>query len=285
MDSGDPSLAESSKVPIYVITLLQRADRQAHVATLQRSSALPVQVFPAITPHSHAEVPSYDRAWRARHFGYDLTLGEIGCLLSHRALWELCVRSDRILCILEDDVELGDNFSACLRAALAWTGEWDVLRFLAERWDRWRVPVWRLDAEHVLAQYPRPAMGTAAYLLQPHAAQRLLALTEQIRIPVDQVIDRFWAHHLRVRVVEPHPVRIAHYCPSVIAERGWAASHGSLPRPLWRRLQRDLRNGLERALGLIYSLDCARQAWRCRYPASIFLRRLPKGRLRSPADR
>lgn len=283
MDACDPLPAECSEVPIYVITLLQRPERQAHVAALQRSSPLPLRVFPAITPQCYEDIPSYDRAWRARHFGYDLTLGEIGCLLSHRALWERCVRSNQTMCILEDDVELGEDFAASLAHALAWQGEWDVLRFLAERWDRWRVPVWRLDAEHVLAQYPRPAMGTAAYLLQPQAAQRLLALTEQIRIPVDQVIDRFWAHRLRVRVVEPHPVRIAQSCPSVIAERGWAASHGDARRPLWRRLQRDLRNGADRALGLLYSLDCLRQAWRCQASTPTSPLRLPGGRPGSPA--
>ncbi len=264
MDSSNTVVPEQATppFPVFVITLIQREERRAHVAALQRSVPYPLTVFPAITPQSYAEVPSYDQRYRQHHFGYDLTLGELGCLLSHRSLWEECVRRNQTLCILEDDVELSADFSVILHQALAKESQWDILRFLAERWDRWRVPVLGLREDRILTHYPRPAMGTAAYLIQPQAARQLLRMTERIRIPVDQVMDRFWVHRMKLRVVEPYPVTITLSYPSAIAERGWQACHADRPRPWWRRLQRDARNGTERLLGILFSLPLLWLAWR-----------------------
>ncbi|MEY2342475.1 glycosyltransferase family 25 protein [Acidithiobacillus sp. IBUN Pt1247-S3] len=255
--------AESALVmpPVYVISMASDAKRCDNVIELCARKDISVRYFPAIALKDREQITAYDAAYRQRHFGYALSAGELGCFLSHQTLWRECLRLGRSICILEDDVELPADFAQILRRALACESDWDVLRLLAERWDRKGFVVGRFDETHTLCHYPRPAMGTAAYLLTPKAAERLLTTTETIRVPVDQVIDQFWHHHLRVLVVEPYPVCIRADCPSVIAVRGWSTSHGKRKRPLYRRVQRDLRNAVESIAGWWYSLPWMGRSW------------------------
>lgn len=241
--------------PVYVITLTEDMDRRNHVEDLRKNAGIPMKIFPAITPRTRdAYPPIYDARYRQWHYGYDLTPGEVGCFLSHRALWELCAQSqDPAWCILEDDVELDPEFSAKLQLALAHVTDWDVLRLMVERYDRKGLPYKKLDDTDTLMHYVRPAMGTAAYLIRPAAAKRLLAFSTRMTEPVDKVLDQYWLHGLRVLVLEPFVVQIRQDLPSAISCRGWDAMRNG-KRPLWRRLQRDFRNGRDALAGLLYSL-------------------------------
>lgn len=240
--------------PVYIIGMDGDAMRRRNVENICQRRDVSIKKFSAIEPNDLDQIAAYDAAYRQHKFGCALTKGEVGCFLSHQMLWKECVRINQPICILEDDVELPSDFAQILCNALACQADWDVLRLLAERWDRKGIAIGRFDEVRQLSHYPRPAMGTAAYLLTPKAAGTLLAGTELIRVPVDQVIDQYWRHHLRVLVVEPYPVHIRSDCPSVIAKRGWEISHGRRRRPLMRRLQRDLRNIADTLLGLWHSL-------------------------------
>ncbi len=232
--------------PIYVISMARYAERRRHVLAEGQRLGLNLKLFDAVTPKSIADFPDfYDRAYRKKHFGYEMTPGEVGCFLSHRALWQLCAESDdAVWCILEDDVALHSQFVEKIGLALDSLADWDILRLMSERWDR-RGKLYRpLDRDARLVRYVRQPQGTAAYLIRPEAAKTLLAYTENMRDAVDKMMDQYWRHGLRLLVLEPAPVSIAEALPSIIQARGWAAEHRR-PRPLWRRLQRDLRNGRE----------------------------------------
>eukprot|EP00978_Attheya_sp_CCMP212_P046776 scaffold411130_cov47-Attheya_sp.AAC.2 len=69
-----------------------------------------------------------------------MTLGMIGCFLSHRRCWEQCVRPRKALLVFEDDVILAPNFQKNVTVAISRCNEpdlvekWDVL-LLAVQWD------------------------------------------------------------------------------------------------------------------------------------------------------
>ncbi|MEH6497010.1 MAG: glycosyltransferase family 25 protein, partial [Pseudomonas marincola] len=89
------------------------------------------QFFEAVDGHSFDahNTPEYDGKRRRQYFGRDLTAGEIGCLLSHRALYKKMLEEniERAL-ILEDDTILTDDFPQTVAEILASDLDWDIFR-------------------------------------------------------------------------------------------------------------------------------------------------------------
>ncbi|WP_437560052.1 glycosyltransferase family 25 protein [Acidithiobacillus sulfuriphilus] len=260
--SPEPMESLQGIPPIHVISMKSRPERRRHMESEGRRLGLKFQFLDAIEPQNKQDYPpNYDAAYRKKHFGYDLTPGEVGCFLSHRLLWEKCAASkDEVWCILEDDVHLGDGFQKKIALAVHARKEWDLLRLMSERYDR-RGKIHRhLDCEARLMAYIKQPQGTAAYLIQPHTAQVLLESTQRIREPVDNAVDQYWQHGLRLLVLDPPLASIDPALPSAIQARGWEVDH-SERRPWWRRLQRDLRNGREDLRARIHTLARQKRFW------------------------
>ena len=214
--------------------------------------------------------PEYDHAARRRWFGFDLAWGEIGCLLSHRAVWERCLASgDACWCVLEDDIEIRPGFAAALaaleRSAQAATPPWDLVRLMQllprRGWRQYSLPALAalptIDAlgpqrgrgrsaplapeetrEWRLMAYHRQPGGTHGYVITPRGARRLLEYTRRIWEPVDNTIDSYWRHGLDVFCLEPAVIAPRHEAPSEIGARGRGR------RPFWPGVRRDAVKGL-----------------------------------------
>lgn len=232
--------------PIHVISIATHSERRLHIIAESQRLGLQINLFDAYSFQDLAEYPDfYDQSYRKKHFGYNMTPGEVGCFLSHRKLWQQCAQSDDLAwCILEDDVTLHPQFVQKMALVMDTISDWDILRLMSERWDRRGRLYRRVDKELCLMRYIRQPQGTAAYLIRPEAAQILLEHTEKILDAVDKMMDQYWLHGLRLLVLNPDLVSINEKLPSIIQERGWSAEHDKT-RPLWRSLQRDLRNGWE----------------------------------------
>ena len=248
--------------PVYVVSVRSSQERRRHIRQELEKLGLHFEFFDAVEPRGRDDYTErYDADYRRRYYGYDLTPGEVGCFLSHRRLWELCaVSTDAAWCILEDDVQLLPDFREKILLAMEHLTDWDVLRLIAERWDR-RGHTYRLLNEKArLMHYIKPPQGTAAYLIRPQAAEKLLAHTRKIRAPIDNMLDQYWQHHLRLLVLDPSVVAVVEALPAAIGARGWDIEHGR-KRPLWRRIQRDLRNGIEDLQARWYSFWRFRRMW------------------------
>ena len=180
----------------------------------------------------------YDRRARRLLFGDHLRAGEVGCFLSHREIWRQCAdSSDSAWCVLEDDIVLHPNFLSQVRALMRHPGDWDVVRLmqLLQRRGSWVAQ--RLEEQTALRAYDRQPAGTQGYLIQPHAARRLLRHASRIVWPIDETLDLYWEHGLRLFSVEAPAIGLAQQFESSIGERS------SQRRPQWRKLQRQLING------------------------------------------
>ncbi len=211
--------------------------------------------------------PEYDHAERRRWFGFDLAWGEIGCLLSHRAVWERCLASgDACWCVLEDDIEILPGFAAALAAleasARAGTPRWDLVRLMQllprRGWRQYSLPpLATMDGrapqpsnvqggpltpedrrEWGLMAYHRQPGGTHGYVITSHGARRLLEYTRRIWEPVDNAIDSYWRHGLDVFRIEPAVIAPRREAPSEIGARGRGR------RPFWPGIRRDVVKGL-----------------------------------------
>lgn len=171
---------------------------------------------------------AHDPAATRRTIRRDLTRGEIGCFASHVGLWrELASQSqDAAMVVLEDDLLIDPGFFAGLEALAVAAPHIDYLRLHAKAPAPARV-IGRIAGRH-LVRYRGVAFGTQAYFLRQPAAARLTASITTITRPIDDEMDRYWAHGVVNLGVFPFPV-LELAGPSTIesARRG-------LPPATWR---------------------------------------------------
>ena len=112
-----------------------------------------------------------------------LTPGELGCALSHIALWDQILSSRlKYAVVMEDDIDLFPAFSKKLGELVRSTQQWDVIylgyQTVAER------PAFAPSSE--LLSRPEYLFGTYGYAISRSGAERLMAL-----LPVVGPLDVF----------------------------------------------------------------------------------------------
>lgn len=195
---------------IFVINLEHSAERRstmsARLDPLGRSYS-----FFAATNGSQLDLetlPSYSKLWRRLFFGRDLTKGEMGCLLSHRAVYQHMVdKNIQNAIVLEDDVFVAVDFPDVINALLTETFAWDVIRFLGRekvyRTSRRIGPLCGLYRVTGITGTPGGAYG---YLLNQNAAREFLKHMQKNWLPVDILHGHVWRTDLDIFAIQPSPV-------------------------------------------------------------------------------
>jgi glycosyl transferase family 25 len=210
--------------PIFVLSLPHCPDRRRIIAGRLAELGLDFSFFEGIDgqgidPATH---PLYAGRQRRLFFGKDLTRGEFGCLLTHRAIYRHMVEYGigRAL-VLEDDAVPQESLPAVITALMQTSVPWDIVRFLgsAKHYQQCRA-VAPLCGPHELTRVMTTPGGAYGYLLNLKAAQKLLEHTQRNWLPIDVVHGQVWRTELNVFCVRPSPVLPDHEVPSTIgAER------------------------------------------------------------------
>jgi glycosyl transferase family 25 len=182
--------------PAFVLNLKRRPDRRERFECWNRSVNMTFCVVEAIDGRD-VDVAALVEAGIVRESYRDYSPGDLGCALSHRALWERCVREAQPLMIFEDDAILRADFATAVRPLIqSLPGAWEVL-VLGYNFDSildvQLVPGLDLQArfsKHDLSDESirrfvterRPpallplnnAFGLSAYAVSPRGAERLL---------------------------------------------------------------------------------------------------------------
>ena len=226
-------------IRVRVISLSESTGRRAAMAAqLARVSGLEWAFVDAETAPP-ADLP-YDDAGARRTIRRPLSRGEQGCFASHVALWRWLVAQPQgtILVVLEDDLIVDPDFFAELPAVCA-AAPVDYLRLYAKAPVGARVRG-RVAGRH-LVRYRGLAFGTQAYVLRQAGAARWLASISRMVRPVDDEIDRYWAHGVPNMGLFPFPV-IERSGPSTIE-----LARRQLPPPRWHAFGWQLRRLRESA--------------------------------------
>lgn len=162
------------------------------------------------------EVERLGRSWER-----PLTRPELGCFLSHHGLWQTVAAGDAPMLVLEDDVVLSPRLASLLPAISAL----EAVDFLnLESFGRRRF-VGRqarpIGEGAAILRLHRDKSGSAAYVLWPAGARKLLAQAERGAAPVDAFL-----HGLRALAsfqIEPALGMQLH----LLAERGLEVPPGS----------------------------------------------------------
>ncbi|WP_104690098.1 glycosyltransferase family 25 protein [Helicobacter felis] len=147
------------------------------------------------------------------------SLGQLGCFASHFLLWQECVKLQRPIIVLEDDIlPTFDFYEKCALGLEAInTGLAQVVRLYTLYFKRHQIKsALTHDFDWIFSPYG--GMGMQGYILSPQGAQRLLdACPPQWVLPVDNYIDAYYTHHVKILAlksyalfVESAPTQVPH---------------------------------------------------------------------------
>lgn len=197
--------------PIYVISLKRAAQRRAASKRALDRIGLSFEFFDAVDGAclSEAEVANaYDAERNAHHYKRPLSLPEIGCYLSHHALWKRVV--DRNLAgavILEDDFDADAGLKTVVEEIRSAPLSGALVKLFSRK-PVMGVTVACLDGERRLVAPNRVPGLTLGYALDRTAAEMLIANALPFCRPLDMDIKHWWEFGLPVLVVDPPPLRI-----------------------------------------------------------------------------
>lgn len=163
---------------------LDRAEgRRTFMERQGAALGLPLQRLPAVEASSIDTVTleTLGRSWER-----PLSTPELACFLSHRAAWRRAVDNDAPLLVLEDDAVLSPRLPEVLRAARSMDGmEFLNLEDFGKRRFVHRAGARSLIPGVAAVPLARDKAGSAAYVIWPAGARRLLALAASRAAPAD----------------------------------------------------------------------------------------------------
>lgn len=245
--------AASDATEVLVVSLRSAAARRAAFAERAKAIALRWRFFDACA--GLADGMEIDELAVRRAKGRALTPGEIGCYASHFSIWrEMLNRDVRQAIVLEDDTLVDWAYLERLAATDLGALGIDYLRLYSKR------PTWQRVVRRDFLQHSRAvvelighAYGTQGYAITREGARRLAEHCRVVRRPIDDAMDRSWAHGVPNLALFPPPILEATVASEIGAARFASQSdpaYHSLRQRMWRRIER-LRMRLMKARRLL----------------------------------
>tara|TARA_B100000575_G_scaffold48059_1_gene35069 strand:- start:1989 stop:2792 length:804 start_codon:yes stop_codon:yes gene_type:complete len=201
LDSNNSEELDIREMKIYVINMEKSKDRKTHMINILNNNNLNYEFIEAV---NGKELDSNYVESITKNKLRNLTRGEIGCFLSHKKTYNKLLDSHEDYClILEDDVELCDNFVNEINNCLSQLNSFDIFYcyhytplqfynsigkdvkdYFPEKWDK-NLPL-LLDKDYskdcVLSGHKT---GTYGMIISKKAAKQLLNNMPTIKCPID----------------------------------------------------------------------------------------------------
>ncbi|MBW3807989.1 glycosyltransferase family 25 protein [Aeromonas jandaei] len=198
-------------IPVFIISLTRSADRRAMVERQMSHLGIAFEFFDAVDGKSlpSDRLAKVDFNLARETCGHDLSLGEVGCAMSHINIYEMMVERNIPRCvILEDDIYVHMHFKAIVREIINKNNS-DIV-FLHHGKAK-HLPIYSsLPEGYRLAKYLTPSknsqrgiISTGGYILTQAGALKLLKMAYPIRMPADYLTGRLQWNKLRAAGVEP----------------------------------------------------------------------------------
>lgn len=201
------SVLEPSQIPVFVINLQSSPERFQYAE--QQLLALGIQPirFNAVYGKELTlqEIDAcYDKPANKQRFRRSLSLGEIGCYLSHRGIWQLMLAQNiEMAIVLEDDIDIDARLPDAIRQIAALQG-WDHIKLSDDR----ATPAHqKLQLEHgfELVNFKKVPNCATGYAISLQGVRKLLSRDKFFR-PVD--IDLQFGHELDLQLFSLLPYTI-----------------------------------------------------------------------------
>ena len=200
--------------PIFVISLARAVERRAEMIRRLDLLGVSYEIFEAVDGEKIADVDLHrfvdDEFWRVNR-GRRLSLGEVGCAMSHYQLWQkIAVERIPFAVVLEDDAVLDADFAEIISALPALKSEWDMVILHNKKsyaYERALCKVGGCTASggegRQLVRYQRRIGQTVAYVVTTSAAEQLVDYCHPFTAPIDWLAGEWWRNGLKYYGVYP----------------------------------------------------------------------------------
>ncbi|MBF9060322.1 glycosyl transferase family 25 [Rhodobacterales bacterium HKCCSP123] len=199
--------------PVFVINMDENTDRMSRVTAELSGLDIPFTRFSAVNGRAIPEdelARIYDARANARRARHPMIAAEIGCYLSHIALWRRIAAGDHQGgIVLEDDFTASDALPAVLDALAGDEGDWEIAKLFTLNKDQRlleRRPL--VGGSEIVVPYKVPTT-TLGYAIRKGAATRLAGAALPVSRPIDEDHKHFWELGLRVASVMPPPLQFS----------------------------------------------------------------------------
>jgi len=205
--SGHEVTKEMGQVPIWVISLPRSVERRANVSACMQAAGLDFEFFDAFDGRSLSapQLSSlYDEKKAILNVGRPLSFGEIGCSLSHLALYEKLLASDApYALIMEDDIEFSKDILQVLSRTALFPENWDVVHLSWEHGQTSLLNRIRLTSRYKMVRFIFHSWGSYAYLVGRRAAARMLEAGRPVIVPPDHLPQGLKSAGLAIFGIDP----------------------------------------------------------------------------------
>lgn len=176
--------------PVFVINLARNTERLAHVTAELASAEIAFTRFEAVNgwelaPAEVARV--YDARANRRKARHAMVRPEIGCYLSHYALWQQIASGEAEgAVIFEDDFRAEPHLAAVLAQLQQDPGGWDMVKLYSARVLPKLVSARELLPGVQLAVPWKVPSTTLGYVIRRNAARRLSEISLPFARPIDE---------------------------------------------------------------------------------------------------
>lgn len=135
--------------------------------------------------------------------GRALSPGEIGCALSHVAIYEVMIRKKiPMVLVLEDDAILSASAVVAIGSLLGTNHNWDAINLVSDSPERVGVPI-SSSSEFRFTEFEFGANRTGAYIVSLSGAEKLIGSAYPIRVPADALTGSGFCPTLVLRGLHP----------------------------------------------------------------------------------
>ncbi|MBC6414049.1 MAG: glycosyltransferase family 25 protein [Chromatiales bacterium] len=238
----------NSLFPIFVINLKKSPERKVQINQQLSDLGLECQYIEAVdgtqyTPYQLVEKYGRQIFYTNTYNKQRMTLGAVGCLLSHIKFYEHMMENNiPAACVLEDDAILSPHLPEILQSDIIQKVPWGTL--LLGHYSKYRKsfnkgaePVyWKTEVcrGHYIAKPAEFPFTTLGYLIKLSTAKKLHRLSFPIRMPADWVTGNTELVGDTLRIITP---------PCIVADkyhRGKSTVRGSANADLPMELQKEI---------------------------------------------
>jgi glycosyl transferase, family 25 len=229
---------------ILIISLESSKERREKVRLQMSAFPLNWQFLDAVDGRKSDPSPLQYKPQKVKKLlGFELTKSEIGCYLSHIKCWQFCIEKNVTTLILEDDFVLEESFIKVIARVQEIKLNWHILR-LQGLISTDHFLIGDIDKMSLCVNYKDP-LGTAAYIIKPIAAKKLIESSIEIYEPVDHFIEHYEKHGIKILAIKPYPITTL---DSTLVETTITDRTTRLPIKGLKKIMRSYRRLLDRIL-------------------------------------
>ena len=199
---------EHYRVKCFIIHLQRAVKRQDNVYSILSNLKLETEIINAVDGNTLCldEISKYlsKKNLHKPNYPFKINNGEIGCFLSHRAVWKKIVEEKLdFALIFEDDIKIDfKNFEQSLEIGLKYIKKLGYIQFQTRKILNYASELENINGIKILKPKTIP-LRTSAQLISYDTALNLLNKSIKIDRPIDGFLQLFWSTKQNISFIEP----------------------------------------------------------------------------------